>query len=148
MSLRDGTKKMSKSDPSDNSRITMMDDADAIAQKIRKAKTDSDALPTEIAGLAGRPEAENLVTIFAALAETESQAVLTQFGGGQFSTFKTALADLAVATMGPVGAEMKRLMADPGHIDQILCEGAARADTIARETMRHVKDIVGFVRAP
>ena len=148
MSLRDGTKKMSKSDPSDNSRITLTDDAEAIAQKIRKAKTDSDALPSEPAGLAGRPEAENLVTIFAALAETESQAVLTQFGGGQFSTFKTALADLAVATMGPVGAEMKRLMADPGHIDQILCEGAARADTIARETMRHVKDIVGFVRAP
>ena len=148
MSLRDGTKKMSKSDPSDNSRITLTDDAEAIAQKIRKAKTDSDALPSEPAGLAGRPEAENLVTIFAALAETESQTVLTQFGGGQFSTFKTALADLAVATMGPVGAEMKRLMADPGHIDQILCEGAARADTIARETMRHVKDVVGFVRAP
>ena len=148
MSLRDGSKKMSKSDPSDNSRITLLDDADAISAKIRKAKTDSDALPSEVAGLAGRPEAENLVTIFAALAETEPQAVLAEFGGGPFSAFKSALADLAVDKMSPIGAEMKRLMGDPAHIDGILCEGAARADAIARETMKHVKDIVGFVRAP
>ena len=147
MSLRDGAKKMSKSDPSDNSRIGMMDDAETIAAKIRKAKTDSDALPSELPGLEGRPEAENLVTIFAALAETSPDAVLNQFGGGQFSTLKSALADLAVEKLSPVGAEMKRLMADETHIDSVLCEGAARADLIARETMRHVKDIVGFVRA-
>ena len=147
MSLRDGTKKMSKSDASDNSRITLMDGADAISAKIRKAKTDSDALPSEVAGLAGRPEAENLVTIFAALGETGVGQVLTEFGGGNFSMFKAALADLAVATMGPIGSEMQRLMSDPAHIDAVLADGSARARAIAQTTMDTVKDIVGLIRA-
>jgi tryptophanyl-tRNA synthetase len=147
MSLRDGTKKMSKSDPSDYSRITFTDDADAITQKIRKAKTDAEPLPSEIAGLTGRPEAENLVTLFAALNETSREDVLSQFGGGQFSTFKVALADLAVAKLSPMAGEMRRLQADPGHIDAILIAGADRARVIASETMNAVKDVVGFIRA-
>ena len=146
MSLRDGTKKMSKSDPSDYSRINLTDDAEAIAQKIRKAKTDADALPSETEGLKGRPEADNLVGIYAALAAVSKQQVLDQFGGQQFSAFKPALADLAVQKLGPIGAEMRRLMADPGHIDQILADGALRADAIARPILDGVKDVVGFIR--
>src|SRR6266705_1719599 len=146
MSLRDGEKKMSKSDPSDYSRINLTDDADAIAQKIRKAKTDPAPLPNEEAGLAPRPEADNLVGIYAALAGTSKQAVLREFGGGPFSSFKAALVDLAVAKLGPVGAEMTRLVADPAYIDSVLGEGAARAEAIAADTMKAVKDIVGFVR--
>jgi tryptophanyl-tRNA synthetase len=146
MSLRDGSKKMSKSDASDYSRINLTDDADAIAQKIRKAKTDPAPLPSEEAGLAQRPEADNLVGIYAALADTGKAAVLREFGGGPFSSFKAALADLAVAKLGPVGAEMKRLVADAAYIDSVLGEGAARARTIAADTMKAVKDVVGFVR--
>jgi len=146
MSLRDGTKKMSKSDPSDNSRINLTDDADTIAQKIRRAKTDPEPLPSEEAGLEARPEADNLVGIYAALADTPKAAVLQQFGGGQFSTFKTALSDLSVAKLSPIAAEMKRLMQDPANIDSVLCDGAARAEAIAAETMNAVKDIVGFIR--
>ncbi|MDP3256027.1 tryptophan--tRNA ligase [Bosea sp. (in: a-proteobacteria)] len=146
MSLRDGTKKMSKSDASDNSRINLTDDAETIAQKIRKAKTDPDALPSEEKGLEGRPEAENLVGIYAGLnGETKAQ-VLAQFGGGQFSGFKAALVDLAVAKLAPIAGEMRRLLADVGHIDAILGEGAQRAEAIAAPIMRDVKDIVGFVR--
>src|SRR5919109_1537618 len=144
MSLRDGSKKMSKSDASDYSRINLTDDADAIAQKIRKAKTDPAPLPSEEAGLASRPEADNLVGIYAALADTSKAAVLREFGGGPFSSFKAALADLAVAKLGPIGAEMQRLVADPAYIDSVLGEGAARAQAIAAETMKMVKDIVGF----
>jgi tryptophanyl-tRNA synthetase len=146
MSLRDGTKKMSKSDPSDYSRINLTDDADGIAQKIRKAKTDADALPSEVEGLKGRPEADNLVGIYAALSGLAKPDVLSQFGGQPFSAFKPALADLAVEKLGPVGGEMRRLMGDPGHIDQILASGAARAEAIARPIMDGVKDIVGFIR--
>ena len=146
MSLRDGTKKMSKSDTSDNSRINLTDSADVIAQKIRRAKTDPHALPSEEPGLEGRPEADNLVSIYAALADVSKPQVLAEFGGGQFSTFKTALADLAVAKLGPIAGEMKRLAQDPRHIDRVLAEGAARAQVIAAETMKAVKDIVGFVR--
>ncbi len=146
MSLRDGTKKMSKSDASDYSRINLTDSADAIAQKIRKAKTDPAPLPSEEAGLAARAEADNLVGIYAALADVSKQAVLAEFGGGPFSAFKAALADLAVAKLGPIGAEMKRLVADPAYIDAVLAEGAGRAQAIAADTMRAVKDIVGFVR--
>ncbi len=146
MSLRDGTKKMSKSDPSDYSRINLTDDADAIAQKVRKAKTDADALPSEEAGLKGRPEAENLVGIFAALDGRTKQAVLDQFGGAQFSAFKAALVDLAVARLAPIGEEMRRLVADPSSIDAILRDGADRARAIARPNMDAVKDIVGFIR--
>ena len=147
MSLRDGTKKMSKSDASDYSRINLTDDAEAIAQKIRKAKTDPEALPSEEKGLEGRPEAENLVGIYAGLSGTSKDAVLKQFGGGQFSGFKAALVDLAVEKLAPIADEMRRLLADPSHIDAILGEGAARADAIAAPIMREVKDIVGFVRS-
>ncbi|HKH97071.1 MAG TPA: tryptophan--tRNA ligase [Beijerinckiaceae bacterium] len=146
MSLRDGTKKMSKSDPSDNSRINLADDADSIAQKIRKAKTDPEPLPGEEKGLESRPEADNLVGIYAALAEMSKGDVLKEFGGGQFSTFKGALVDLAVDKLAPIAAEMKRLTADPGHIDAVLADGAERARAIARPTVDAVKDIVGFVR--
>ncbi|MBS7533541.1 tryptophan--tRNA ligase [Ancylobacter sonchi] len=145
MSLRDGSKKMSKSDPSDLSRINLTDDADAVASKIRKAKTDPEPLPTELDGLKGRPEAENLVGIYAALSGTGKEVVLETYGGGQFSTFKGALVELAVEKLGPIGNEMKRLVADPGHIDAVLRDGAERARAIADVTMRQVKDIVGFV---
>jgi tryptophanyl-tRNA synthetase len=145
MSLRDGSKKMSKSDASDQSRINLTDDADAIAHKIRRARTDPYALPVEVEGLANRAEADNLVGIYAALAESSKATVLKEFAGAQFSTFKAALADLAVAKLGPINAEMKRLTADPAYIDSVLAEGAARAQTIAAQTMKAVKDIVGFV---
>ena len=145
MSLRDGTKKMSKSDPSDNSRINLSDDAETIAQKVRKAKTDPDALPSEVEGLSKRPEADNLVGIFAALNGQSKADVLKTFGGGNFSTFKSALVDLSVAKLVPIGTEMRRLTADPRHIDGVLANGAARAREIARVTMAAVKDIVGFV---
>jgi tryptophanyl-tRNA synthetase len=146
MSLRDGTKKMSKSDASDYSRINLTDDAETIAQKIRKAKTDPEPLPSEPAGLKNRPEAENLLGIYAALADATEEQALKEFAGAQFSTFKTALVDLAVAKLEPIAAEMKRLSADPGHVDAVLADGAARAQVIAAETMKAVKDIVGFVR--
>jgi tryptophanyl-tRNA synthetase len=146
MSLRDGTKKMSKSDPSDFSRINLTDDADTIAQKIRRAKTDPEPLPSEAAGLKERPEADNLVGIYAALADETKAAVLRDYGGAQFSIFKPALADLAVAKLAPIAAEMRKLLADPGHIEAILDDGAARANVIAEKTMKDVKDIVGFVR--
>ena len=146
MSLRDGSKKMSKSDPSDYSRLNLSDDADTIAQKVRKAKTDPEPLPSEVAGLAKRPEAENLVGIFAALNQQTKQDVLGTFGGGNFSAFKSALVDLAVAKLGPVGSEMKRLSKDDAYIDSVLADGAARARVLAAQTMRDVKDILGFVR--
>ena len=146
MSLRDGSKKMSKSDPSDYSRINLSDNAETIAQKIRKAKTDPEPLPPEIDGLNGRPEAENLVGIYAALNSQTRPDVLKTFGGANFSTFKTALVDLAVAKLGPIGAEMQKLKADPGFIDGVLAEGSARARALAAKTMASVKDILGFVR--
>src|SRR3954452_20618961 len=146
MSLRDGTKKMSKSDSSDNSRINLTDDADTIAQKIRKAKTDPEPLPGEEKGLDGRPEADNLVGIFAALSGRTKSEVLVEFGGGQFSNFKNSLVELSVNTLGPIGAEMKRLVQDPAYIDSVLADGSERAQALAGETMKSVKDIVGFVR--
>ena len=146
MSLRDGTKKMSKSDASDNSRINLTDDADTIAQKIRRAKTDPEPLPSEEAGLEARPEADNLVGIYAGLADITKVEVLKQFGNAQFSTFKTALAEIAVAKLSPIAAEMKRLTQDPGHIDRVLADGSERASAIAAETMNAVKDIVGLIR--
>lgn len=146
MSLRDGSKKMSKSDASEYSRINLTDDADTIAQKIRKAKTDPEPLPSEEKGLETRPEADNLVGIYAALKDTGKAQVLSEFGGAQFSSFKSALVDLAVEKLGPIGGEMKRLVADPGYIDQVLGDGSDRARVIAAETMDAVKDIIGFVR--
>jgi tryptophanyl-tRNA synthetase len=146
MSLRDGTKKMSKSDPSELSRINMTDAADTIARKIQKAKTDAEPLPSEAAGLTSRPEADNLVGIFAALADTSKAQVLKEFGGAQFSRFKTALAELAVARLGPVNAEMSRLLAEPGEIDRVLADGVARARQLAAPVMHEVKQIVGFLQ--
>jgi tryptophanyl-tRNA synthetase len=147
MSLRDGSKKMSKSDASDYSRINLTDDADAIAQKVRKAKTDPEPLPSEEKGLESRPEADNLVGIYAALANATRAQVLQQFGGAQFSTFKSALVDVSVARLAPIGSELKRLMQDQAYIDSVLAEGSQRARAIAAETMNATKDIVGLVRS-
>ena len=146
MSLRDGTKKMSKSDASDLSRINMTDDADTIARKIQKAKTDPQPLPSEEGDLESRPEADNLVGIYAALAHTTKAQVLKEHGGAQFSAFKKALAEVAVSRIGPVNAEMKRLLADAGEIDRLLRDGAARARTIAAPIVAQAKDVVGFLR--
>ncbi len=145
MSLRDGMKKMSKSDPSDMTRINLTDDADAIAKKIKKAKTDPEPLPSEVKGLEARPEADNLVGIYAALADTDKEAVLREFGDASFAKFKDALAELAAARLTPIGAEIRRLMADPVEIDRILGEGAERAHAIADPILAKTKDIVGFV---
>ena len=147
MSLRDGTKKMSKSDPSDQSRINLTDDADAIAAKIRKAKTDPEPLPESVEGLKDRPEARNLVNIYAALAGHSVDQVVRDFAGAQFGTFNPALADLAVAKLAPITEEMNRLMADPGEIDRILGDGAERADAIARPILEQVYDITGMIRS-
>ena len=147
MSLRDGTKKMSKSDPSDQSRINLTDDADTIAAKIRKAKTDPEPLPETAEGLKDRPEARNLVNIYAALAGHTVDQVVRDFAGAQFGTFKPALADLAVAKLSPITTEMNRLMADPGEIDRILGDGADRADAIARPILEQVYDITGMIRS-
>ncbi|PZA11072.1 tryptophan--tRNA ligase [Rhodopseudomonas palustris] len=146
MSLRDGTKKMSKSDPSDYSRINLTDDADAIAQKIKKAKTDPEPLPSEEKGLETRPEADNLVGIYAALSGKPKPDVLTEFGGAQFSAFKSSLVDLAVTKLSPISGEMKRLSADHAYVDSVLADGSDRARAIAAETMVAVKDIMGMVR--
>jgi tryptophanyl-tRNA synthetase len=146
MSLRDGSKKMSKSDPSDQSRINLTDDPDAIALKIRRAKTDPDPLPHDVNALEARPEADNLVGIYAALADTTKAEVLKQFGGAQFSAFKPALSDLLVAKLAPITAEMRRLKDDTAYIDSVLADGSARAQALAAETMKAVKDIVGLVR--
>jgi tryptophanyl-tRNA synthetase len=145
MSLRDGTKKMSSSDPSDAARINMTDDADTIASKIRKAKTDSEPLPSELAGLENRPEAANLVNIFAALAQVSKEEALKPFGGAQFSGFKNALADLVVSKLAPISDEMRRLMAAPAEIDAVLRDGAERANVIAKKTLRETFDLVGLV---
>ncbi|CAA7616337.1 tryptophan--tRNA ligase [Magnetospirillum sp. UT-4] len=146
MSLRDGTRKMSKSDESDYSRINMTDDADTIALKVRKAKTDLHPMPAALGELDERPEASNLLGIYAALSDTDKEAVIQRFAGQQFSAFKQELIDLAVATLGPINAEMKRLMADPGHIDAVLKQGAERADAIARPILAEIYDIVGFLK--
>ena len=145
MSLRDGSKKMSKSEPSEMSRINLSDDADAIAKKIRKAKTDPEPLPSELDGLDGRPEAENLVCIYAAIAEIAPEQVLGDFGGGSFSAFKQALVELTVEKISPITNEMNKLMANPGDIDEVLADGSDRANQIAEPIYRKVKEIVGFV---
>jgi tryptophanyl-tRNA synthetase len=144
MSLRDGSKKMSKSDPSDLSRINMADDADTIAQKIRKAKTDPEALPSEEAGLEGRAEARNLVAIYAALADESVEKVLTEVGGKQFSEFKPMLIERAVEKLSPISAEMRRLLDDKSEIDQVLEGGADRARAIAAPILKRTYEIVGL----
>jgi len=147
MSLRDGSKKMSKSDPSDMSRINMTDSEDAIAQKIRKARTDPDALPSEAKGLEARAEAANLINIYAAFADMEVDAVLAEVGGKQFSEFKPMLADLAVAKLSPISTEMARLMEQPDEIDAILARGAVRAREITAPILKQTYEIVGMVGA-
>jgi tryptophanyl-tRNA synthetase len=146
MSLRDGTKKMSKSDPSDLSRINLTDDADIISKKIRRATTDALPLPSEIDGLKDRPEVDNLVGIYAALSDATRESVLRDFGGQQFSTFKPALADLAVEKLAPIADEMRRLMGDESYIDAVLKDGGERAGAIAQKTMRDVKSILGMLQ--
>jgi len=136
---------MSKSDPSEMSCIALMDDADKIAQKFRKAKTDAEPLPSEVEGLEGRPEARNLVEIYAALSGKTSAQVLQEFGGQGFGAFKPTLADLAVDHLSPISAEISRMLAEPDEIDSILRNGAERATEIAEETMKHVRQIVGFL---
>jgi len=147
MSLRDGTKKMSKSDPSDMSRINLTDDADTIAKKIRKAKTDPAPLPDTIEGLQSRPEARNLVNIYAGLSGETPQQVLSAHAGQQFGKFKPELAELAVAKLSPISAEMAHLMADTAEIDRILGAGANRAAAIANPILEQTYDILGMVRS-
>jgi tryptophanyl-tRNA synthetase len=138
---------MSKSDPSDLSRINMTDDADTVSKKIQKAKTDPEPLPSDEKGFEGRPEAENLVGIYAALSGEPVANVLRDYGGQQFSAFKKALAEVATQKVGRIGAEATRLMGDPAEIDRILADGSARAREVAAPVMAKVKDIVGFIRS-
>ena len=145
MSLRDGTKKMSKSEASDLSRINLTDNADAIAKKIRKARTDPDPLPDSLDGLNDRPEADNLVGIYAALTDRTKEGVLKEHAGAQFSVFKPALADLAVEVLAPIAEETARLSGDHAYMDGLLKDGAERAAAIAEPIMKHVKQVVGFV---
>ncbi len=144
MSLRDGSKKMSKSDDSDYSRINMTDDADSIALKFRKARTDPEPLPESTDGLEGRTEAANLLGIYGALADETVQQVCEEFAGKPFSQFKLQLIDLAVAVLAPIGHEMKRLSEDPGYVDQVLSDGADRATKIATPILSDVKKVVGL----
>ena len=144
MSLRDGQAKMSKSDPSEQSRINMLDDADAISQKIRRAKTDPEPLPETLDGLSGRPEADNLVGIYGALAGKSKAEVIAEFGGKGFGTFKPALAEVAVAALVPIGERMRQLLTDPGELDRILARGAERARAVADPVVAETKKIVGF----
>ncbi|HWA19722.1 MAG TPA: tryptophan--tRNA ligase, partial [Devosia sp.] len=146
MSLKDASKKMSKSDPSEGARILLMDDADAISKKIKRATTDPEPLPSDEKGLEGRAEADNLVGIYAALADVNKADVLAQFGGQGWGAFKPALADLAVAKLAPIAAETRRLVNDPATVDAFMADGAARASEIAEATMKDVRRIVGFVR--
>jgi tryptophanyl-tRNA synthetase len=146
MSLRDGTKKMSKSDSSDYSRINMTDAPDTIALKIRRAKTDPEPLSETITELEGRPEADNLIGIYAALSELTREEALTRFAGRNFSFFKEALSELAVEVLGRIGREMGRLMVDPGYIDSVLRRGAERAGAIALPVLREAQAISGLLR--
>jgi tryptophanyl-tRNA synthetase len=144
MSLRDGSAKMSKSDPSDQSRINLLDDVDTVASKIKKARTDPEPIPETADGLAGRPEVANLVAIYAALSGTTDAEVLKQYAGQGFGVFKPALADVAVEALRPVGDTMRRLMADPAEIDRILSDGAERAQAVADPVVAETKRLVGF----
>ncbi len=145
LSLRDGTKKMSKSEASSMATIYMLDDAETITRKIKKAKTDPEPLPGELEGLAHRPEAENLVGIYAALADISKQQVLDEFGGRGFGAFKPVLAELAVEKLAPIASEMRLLLDDEAQIEAVLKDGANRARAIAEKTMQEVRRIVGFV---
>jgi tryptophanyl-tRNA synthetase len=145
MSLKDGTKKMSKSDPAETSRINLIDDEATIAKKIKKAKTDTlGDMPETVEAMEGRPEVANLVGIYAALAGTSDEAVIEEFGGKGFGTFKPALADLAVAHLSPITTEMRRLLDDPAEIDRALAKGAEKANAVAEPIIEDVRKAVGF----
>ena len=146
MSLRNGMQKMSKSDPSEYSRINLNDGPDDIALKIRKAKTDPESLPCEVAGLKGRPEAENLVGIYAALGDRQLEDVIGEIGGLSFSQFKEKLTDLAVAVLGPIGSEMQRLLAEPDEIDKLINDGGARAQALSQPILAEVFEAIGFMK--
>ncbi|MCF6321871.1 MAG: tryptophan--tRNA ligase [Rhizobiaceae bacterium] len=147
MSLRDGSRKMSKSDPSDMSRINLTDDPDTIAKKIRKAKTDPEPLPDSIEDLKQRPEADNLIGIYAAINDSDKETVITEFGGKSFSEFKPALAELAVEKLAPINAKIREYMADPASIDAILTNGADKAREIAKNNMGEIRESFGLVGA-
>lgn len=146
MSLKDGTSKMSKSDPSDLSRINMTDDTDTIVRKIKKAKTDPDLLPENATGLDGRPEARNLLGIYAALADVSMDDAIAEFAGQQFSILKGRLSDVAVASLAPIQDEYRRLLADKSQVDGVLADGAERATALAEPVLREVQDVIGFLR--
>jgi len=146
MSLRDGTSKMSKSDPSDYSRIHLMDDADTLALKIRKAKTDTDPLPDNPAGLESRPEAKNLVTIYSALSGLSAEKICRQFAGQNFAPFKQALTDVIIEKITPIGSTMAYLLEDPAELDRILKSGADRARSVAGQTLSDVRSAIGMLR--
>jgi len=145
MSLRDGSKKMSKSDPSDYSRIMLTDTAENIIQKIKKAKTDPEPLPQDKTGLEKRPEAENLISIFASLQETSIESVIKDYAGKEFSTFKKDLADLSVSKLEPITSEMNKLMSDVSYIDSILNQGKENAVAVAEPVLQKTKEIIGFL---
>jgi tryptophanyl-tRNA synthetase len=147
MNLRDGSKKMSKSGDSDMERINMLDDADTIARKFRKAKTDPAPLPETVDGLTDRAEAKNLVDIYAGLTDQTAEAVIADYAGAGWGTFKPALADLAVSKLAPVSDEMKRLLNDPAEIDRTLEQGADKARAIAAPILERTYEIVGFLRS-
>jgi len=147
MSLRDGTKKMSKSDPSDLSRINMTDESSIIAKKIRKAKSDADALPDSQEGFYGRPEVANLMNIYAALSDTDIELVCARYGAEQFSKFKKELADLAVTKLSPIQDEMRRLMDDTGYVDSVLSQGTQRAKEMSEPIIEKVRETVGFLKS-
>lgn len=146
MSLRDGSSKMSKSDPSEQSRINLTDDADTIAQKIKRAKTDPELLPDNPAGLEGRPEAANLVGIYAALSDQTATQVLAEFAGKGFGQFKPVLSELAVSVLSPISEKMRRLLNDPAELDRIIGGSAKRAQTVAAPILQKTKEIVGFLQ--
>ena len=146
MNLRDGTKKMSKSGESDMERINMLDDADTIAKKFKKARTDPEPLPVSMDGLKNRAEAKNLVEIYAALAEITPDSVLNEYGGEGWGKFKPALAELAAEKLGPISGEMKRLMDAPDELDALLVAGAEKAEAIANPILERTFEIMGFVR--
>ncbi len=146
MSLRDGTKKMSKSDPSEQSRINLSDSTDEIALKVRRAKTDAEPLPSDVDGLEGRPEARNLIGIYAALTDTDHAGVLREHGGKGFGDFKKSLTDLLVAKLGPIADETRRLLADPGTIETVLRDGARRAEALATPIVEEAERLVGFLK--
>ena len=146
MSLRDGKKKMSKSEESDQSRINLKDDKDLIDQKIKKAKTDNESIPSEINGLKNRPEALNLISIYASINEIDLDKVLKDFGGKNFSTFKSKLGESLIEKIGPIGNEIKKLMKDKNYLNKILKNGANRADLIAKRNLKEIYEIIGLTK--